>query len=117
MEIKQRMSTRFAWLLGVMALVAMGVLVACGTTYNSSSDGLVLVGSQGSAAIQTFSFNLGTGHMSAIDNPTSSTTSDTCLLPGIPSSLVLDPAGAYAYAIINAADACNTTSLTTVTGI
>jgi len=117
MEIKQRMSTRFAWLLGVVALVAMGVLVACGTTYNSSSDGLVLVGSQGSAAIQTFSFNLGTGSMSAIDNPTSSTSAETCLLPGIPSALVLDPAGAYAYAIINAADACNTTSLTTINGI
>ncbi len=111
------MSTRFAWLLGVVPLVAMGVLVACGTTYNSSSDGLVLVGSQGSAAIQTFSFNLGTGRMSAIDNPTSSTQAETCLLPGIPSSLVLDPTGAYAYAIINAATACDTTSLKTVNGI
>jgi 6-phosphogluconolactonase (cycloisomerase 2 family) len=107
MEIKQRMSTRFAWLLGVVALVAMGVLVACGTTYNSSSDGLVLVGSQGSAAIQTFSFNLGTGHIGAIDNPTSSTSAETCLLPGIPSSVVLDPAGAFAYAIVNQADACS----------
>jgi len=117
MEIKQRMSTRFAWLFGVVALVAMGVLVACGTTYNSTSDGLVLVGSQGSAAIQTFSFNLGTGRMSGIDNPTSSTTSETCLLPGIPSSLVLDPVGDFAYAIINAADACNTDTLTTINGI
>ena len=117
MEIKQRMSTRFAWLLGVVALVAMGVLVACGTTYNSTSDGLVLVGSQGSAAIQSFSFSLGTGHMSGIDNPTSSTSGDTCLLPGIPSSIVLDPAGAYAYAIISAADACNTDTLTTINGI
>ena len=106
MEIKQRMSTRFAWLLGVVALVAMGVLVACGTSYNSSSDGLVLVGSQGSAAIQTFSFDLGTGHMSGIDNPTSTTVGETCLLPGIPSSIVLNPAGAFAYAIVNQADAC-----------
>jgi len=107
MEIKQRMSTRFAWLLGVVALVAMGVLVACGTTYDSSSDGLVLVGSQGSAAIQTFSFNLGSGHIGAIDNPTSSTSGQTCLLPGIPSSIVLDPAGAFAYAIVTKADACS----------
>lgn len=101
------MSTRFAWLLGAVALVAIGVLVACGTTYNASSDGLVLVGSQGSAAIQTFSFNLGTGRISAIDNPTSSTVSDTCLLPGIPSSIVLDPAGAFAYAIVTANTACS----------
>jgi 6-phosphogluconolactonase (cycloisomerase 2 family) len=107
MEIKQRMSTRFAWLLGAVVLVAIGVLVACGTTYNASSDGLVLVGSQGSAAIQTFSFNLGTGRISAIDNPTSSTSGKTCLLPGIPSSIVLDPAGAFAYAIVTEADACS----------
>jgi 6-phosphogluconolactonase len=117
MEIKQRMSTRCAWLLGVVALIAMGVLVACGTTYNASSDGLVLVGSQGSAAIQTFSFNLGTGRMSAIDNPTSSTSGKTCLLPGLPAALVLDPAGAYAYAIINRADACDTATSKTINGI
>ena len=35
----------------------MGLLVACGSNYNPSSDGLVLVGSQGSALIETFSFN------------------------------------------------------------
>jgi len=111
------MSTRFAWLLGVVALVAIGVLVACGTTYNSSSDGLVLVGNQGSAAIQTFSFNLGNGHISAVYNSTSSTVASTCILPGLPSSLVLDPAGAYAYAIINKATACDTPTTTTINGI
>ena len=111
------MSTRFAWLLGVVVLVSIGLLLACGTTYNASSDGLVLVGSQGSAAIQTFSFNLGSGHMSSVYNSTSSTVASTCILPGLPSSIVLDPAGAYAYAIINAAHACDTASTTTVNGI
>jgi 6-phosphogluconolactonase (cycloisomerase 2 family) len=106
MEIKLRMSTRFAWLLGVVVLVSIGLLVACGTTYNASSDGLVLVGSQGSAAIQTYSFDLGNGHVSTVYNSTSSTVASTCLLPGIPSSIVLDPAGAYAYAIITANSAC-----------
>ncbi len=90
------MSTRFAWLLGVVALVAMGVLVACGTTYNSSSDGLVLVGSQGSAVIQTFSFNLGNGRISGISNPPATS--------GPPSSMVLDPAGAYAYVVVGNPD-------------
>ena len=61
MEIKQRMSKRLAWLLGVVVLVAIGLLVACGSNYSASSDGLVLVGSQGSGLIETFSFNLGTG--------------------------------------------------------
>jgi 6-phosphogluconolactonase (cycloisomerase 2 family) len=106
MEIKQRMSTRFGWLLGVVALVSIGLLVACGTTYNASSDGLVLIGSQGSAAIQTFTFNLGSGHISSVYNSTDATVADTCLLPGIPSSMILDPAGTYAYAILTANDAC-----------
>ena len=106
MEIKQRMSKRFAWVLAALVLVAIGVLVACGTTYDASSDGLVLVGSQGSAAIQTFSFNLGSGHVSSVFNSTSSTVASTCLLPGIPSSIVLDPAGAFAYAIVTQNDVC-----------
>ncbi len=62
------MSKRFAWLLGVVVLVSIGVLVACGSNYNASSDGLVLVGSQGSGLIETFSFNLNNGGSSAISN-------------------------------------------------
>jgi len=86
------MSKRFAWLLGLVGLVLVGLLVACGSKYNSSSDGLVLVGSQGSAVIQTFSFSLANGHISAVSNPPSTS--------GSPSSIVLDPAGAYAYVVI-----------------
>jgi 6-phosphogluconolactonase (cycloisomerase 2 family) len=106
MEINQRMSKRFAWLLGVVVLVSIGVLVACGTTFNASSDGLVLVGSQGSGLIETFSFNLGTGSVSAISNTPTDTASQTCVLNGVPSSLVIDPKGAYAYAIINSVATC-----------
>jgi len=106
MEIKQRMSKRFAWLLGMVVLVAIGLLVACGTNYSATSDGLVVVGSQGSALLQTFSFSLSSGHTSAIYNPPSSTVNSTCVLPGLPSSIVLDPAGAYAYAIISQNSSC-----------
>jgi DNA-binding beta-propeller fold protein YncE len=89
MEIKQRMSTRFAWLLGVVVLISIGLLVSCGTKYNSSSDGLVLVGSQGSNVVQTFSFNLGNGRISGISNPP--------VTNGQPFSIVMDPSGTYAY--------------------
>jgi DNA-binding beta-propeller fold protein YncE len=108
MEINQRMSKRFAWMLGVAMLVSIGLLVACGSNYNASSDGLMLVGSQGSGLVETFSFNLGSGHVSAISNTPNDTSSLTCVLNGIPSSLVVDPAGAYAYTIINANSLCTT---------
>lgn len=106
MEIKQRMSKRYAWRLGLVGLVAIGFLLACGTTYNSSSDGLVLVGSQGSAVIETFSFSLANGHIAAVANSPSSTSNKTCVLPGIPSSIVIDPAGAYAYVILTKNSTC-----------
>jgi hypothetical protein len=101
MEINQRMSKRFAWLLGVVVLVSIGVLVACGSNYNASSDGLVLVGSQGSGLIETFSFNLNNGGSSAISNTPADTSGQVCVLKGIPSSIVVDPKGAYAYTIID----------------
>ena len=86
------MSKRLAWLLGLVVLVAIGLLVACGSKYSASSDGLVLVASQGSNTIQSFSFNLGNGHISGISNPPTTT--------GTPSAMVLDPAGTYAYVAI-----------------
>ena len=82
-EINERMSKRWAWLLAVAVLVSVGALVACGSKYTSSSDGLVLVGSQGSGLIQTFSFSLNSGHTSAIDNPLSDTVNQTCVLNGV----------------------------------
>jgi 6-phosphogluconolactonase (cycloisomerase 2 family) len=100
------MSKRLGWWLGVVVLVSIGALVACGSNYNSSSDGLLLVGSQGSGLIETFSFTLNNGHASAISNTPNDTSSEVCVLNGIPSSIVVDPAGAYAYTIINENSAC-----------
>jgi len=112
------MSKRFAWLLGAaVVLVAIGLLVACGSSFNASSDGLLVVGSQGSGLLETFSFNVNNGRVSAIGNPPSSTSGMTCVLNGVPSAIVMDPAGAYAYAIINASPACNTSNTTSTTGI
>jgi 6-phosphogluconolactonase (cycloisomerase 2 family) len=117
MEINQRMSNRLAWLLGVLVLVSIGVLVACGSNYNASSDGLVLVGSQGSGLIETFSFNLNNGGSSAISNTPAATSAQVCVLNGVPSSLVVDPKGAYAYTIINANTSCDTATVKSATGI
>ena len=105
------------WLLGLGLLVSIGLLVACGSNYNSSSDGLFLVGSQGSGVIETFSFNLNSGHVSPIANSPNDTAGKTCILNGVPSSLVLDPKGAYAYAIVNANPACDTGTTKSTTGI
>jgi len=104
-------------LLGVGLLVSIGLLVACGSNYNSSSDGLFLVGSQGSGVIETFSFNLNSGHVSPIANSPNDTAAQTCVLNGLPSSLVMDPKGAYAYTIINATSACDTATNKSKTGI
>jgi len=100
------MAKRSAWLLGVGLLVLIGLLVACGTNYNPSADGLVVVGSQGSGLLETFSFSLSSGHSSSITNAPADTSSQVCVLKGIPSSILIDPAGTYAYTIINGNSAC-----------
>ena len=105
MEMMERMSKRF-WLLGLTGLVLVGLLLGCGTTYNSSSDGLVLVGSQGSSVVQSFSFNLNSGHVSSVANSTGDTGTQTCLMNGSPASMVIDASGSYAYVIFNASDQC-----------
>jgi DNA-binding beta-propeller fold protein YncE len=100
MEMNERMSKRFGWLLGVAVLVAFGLLVACGSNYDPSSNGLAIVGSQGSGLIETFSFNLFNGHLTPIDNTPIDTSNETCILKGLPTSMVVDPQGAFAYAIL-----------------
>ena len=110
------MSKRFGWLLGGVVLVTMGLLVACGSNYNPSSDGLVLVGSQGSALIETFSFNLFNGHLSEIANTPNDTSNQTCVLKGIPTSIVVNSAGTFAYVILNSNTSCpgSTTGILTL---
>jgi DNA-binding beta-propeller fold protein YncE len=110
MEINERMSKRFAWLLGVVTLVSIGFLIACGSKYNRSSDGLVLVASQGSGLIESFGFSLASGSISEISNPPGTTSTQTCVLNGVPSSIVVDPAGAFAYTIVNENSLCSGSS-------
>ena len=86
--------------------MAIALLVACGSSYNSSSDGLLLVGSQGSGLIETFSFDLFNGHISAVENTPTNTSNQVCVLNGVPTSMVVHPAGTFAYAIINARSDC-----------
>jgi 6-phosphogluconolactonase (cycloisomerase 2 family) len=107
--MNERMSKRL-WLLGVGVLVSIGVLMACGSKYNSSSNGLLLVGSQGSGLIQTFSFSLNNGHISAIANPTSDTANKNCVLNGVPSSIVIERTGSFAYALIESNPQCGGSS-------
>src|SRR5882757_10670683 len=77
-EIKRRMRTRFTWIVAVLALLAVGFLMACSTKYKSSSNGLVVVPSQGSGVMQTFSLSLSNGHVAQINN------SDGPPIPGLP---------------------------------
>lgn len=80
--------------MGILALVAMGFLVACGRKYSSSSNGLVVVPSRDSAVMQTFSLNLNDGAITQINNAAGPPT------PGSPSAVVLDPGGKFAYVIV-----------------
>jgi 6-phosphogluconolactonase (cycloisomerase 2 family) len=105
MEMNERMARRF-WLLGLLGLVVAGLLVAC-TNYNPSTDGLVVVGSQGSALLQSFSFNLNTGAVYAVTNPTYNTADETCVLNGSPANMVMTPTGTYTYVIFNKSDQCS----------
>jgi DNA-binding beta-propeller fold protein YncE len=103
------MRTRFTWIVAILALVAIGVLMACGSKYNSSYNGLVIAPSQGSAVMQSFSLNLSNGHTSQINNVNGPPT------PGLPTAVILDPPGAYAYVIVyqNAALSPSATGIAT----
>jgi 6-phosphogluconolactonase len=88
------MCKRFTWLLAVIVLVSIGFLAACGSHYSSNPllNGLVIVPSQGSQAVQAFGLTLSNGHVSQIN------TSPATL--GLPTAIVLDPAGNYAHITI-----------------
>jgi len=105
MEMNEKMARRF-WLLGLPGLVLAGLLVACGTGYNAGTDGLMVVGSQGSGLLQSFSFNLNTGGVVPITNPTQLTANEVCVLNGSPANMVMNPTGTYTYVIFNKNDVC-----------
>src|ERR1700722_1505941 len=97
------MRTRFTWVVAVLALVAIGFLIACSTKYSSSSstNGLVVVPTQGSiettdatAVMETFSLDLANGGMSQINNVNGPPAA------GLPGPVILDPVGSYAYVIV-----------------
>jgi len=111
MEKNLRMSKRW-WLLGLVGLVLAGLLIACGSNYSSSSDGLLVVGSQGSGLLETFSFSLNNGHISPIYNTPVDTNAETCVLNGLPGSMVMGPGGTYVYAIIQSNSSCGSGSAT-----
>ena len=86
----------------VLALVAIGFLMSCSAKYQAAYNGLVIVPTQGTteftqatAVMETFSLNLANGEMSQINNVNGPPA------PGLPGSVVLDPAGANAYVIVN----------------
>jgi hypothetical protein len=85
------MRTRFTWIVAILALAAIGFLMSCSTKYSSSNNGLVVSPSYGSLVMESFSLDLGNGHISEINNVNGPPT------PGLPGAVILDPAGAYAY--------------------
>jgi 6-phosphogluconolactonase len=90
------MRKRFAWITGFVVLVSISVLVACSAKYDSSNNGLVVVASQGDLVMQTYSLDIGNGHMTQINNVNGPPTN------GTPTSVVLDPGGSYAYVLLTA---------------
>ena len=91
------MWTRLTWIVAILALVVIGFLMACSTKYSrsSSTNALVVVPSQGSAVMQSFSVNLANGEASQINNVNGPPT------PGLPTAVILDPSGAFAYVIMH----------------
>ncbi len=82
------MNTRLLWLVAVLCIGVVG-LVACGSSYSSKSNGLVIVPSTGSAVVQAFGFDLSSGKPSTINT--------SPMITGNPAAVVVDPAGAFAY--------------------
>jgi len=108
------MRTRFTWIAAVLVLLLIGFVMACSTKYSHSSNGLLVVPSRDSQVMQTFSINLSNGHVQQINNVNGPP------VIGLPSSVLLDPAGTYAY-VATTVDCTPTnppmnTSLTAVQG-
>jgi 6-phosphogluconolactonase (cycloisomerase 2 family) len=101
MEIKRRMRIRLTLIAAVLTLVAIAFLMSCSSKYSSSSNGLVIVPTQGTiespqstAVMETFSLDLTNGGMSQINNVNGPPTQ------GLPSSVIINHAGTYAFVIV-----------------
>ncbi len=88
------MRKRFTWFVGIVVLIAFGLLMACSVKYAPNNDALLVSPSQGQAVMQSFSVDLQNGHVEQIYNVNGPPT------PGIPTSVVLDPLGQHAYVIV-----------------
>jgi 6-phosphogluconolactonase (cycloisomerase 2 family) len=91
-------------MVAIVALVALGFLAACSTKYSAAYNGLVVLPTEGSAVMQSFSLDLGNGHLSQINNVAGPPIS------GASGQIILDPAGAYAYVIVTATPALTTSA-------
>jgi 6-phosphogluconolactonase (cycloisomerase 2 family) len=89
------MWTRLTWIAAILVVVAIGFLMACSTKYSHSSNGLVVIPTQASSVMQTFSLDLANGHISQINNAAGPPTS------ALPTSVILNPAGTFAYVLVN----------------
>ena len=98
------MRKRFTWVLAVAALVSVGLTVACSSKYSASNNGLIVVSTQGNAVMDSFSLNLGNGHVTQIYNVNGPPTN------GVPTAVVLDPAGANAYLLVTQSTFVNQSS-------
>ena len=98
------MRTRFTWILGIAALISVAVLVACSSKYSASNNALVVVSTQGNAVMDSFSLDLGNGHTTQIFNSGGPPTN------GVPTSVVLDPAGAFTYVLVTQSSTVNQSS-------
>jgi 6-phosphogluconolactonase (cycloisomerase 2 family) len=98
------MRTRFTWLFGIAVLISVAVLVACSTKYSSSNNGLVVVSTQANPVMDTFSINLGNGHTTQIFNSNGPPPN------GVPTTVVLDPTGTFAYVLITQSSYVNASS-------
>jgi 6-phosphogluconolactonase (cycloisomerase 2 family) len=95
------MRIRLTLIAAVLTLVAIAFLMSCSSKYSSSSNGLVIVPTQGTiespqstAVMETFSLDLTNGGMSQINNVNGPPTQ------GLPSSVIINPAGTYAFVIV-----------------
>lgn len=88
------MRRKLTWTLAVLGLVFTGAWMACTAKYSAQYNGLVVVPSRDDQVLQSFSLNLSNGEAVQINNPSFP------LINGVLASIILNPAGDYAFTII-----------------